>query len=164
MARGAEQLLHPLFNLVLPEELYFPGLGIAVGLALVYLVGVLVQIFVLRRVWLAVENLFERIPLVKSVYSAISDFFQFFTQGASAQAQAVVSVALDDGASLIGFVTDSAPQAINVSGDDRMAVYMPMSYQIGGYTLLVSKSRITPLDIGVEDAMRLVLTAAIQRR
>ena len=41
---------------------------------------------------------------------------------------------------------------------------MPMSYQIGGYTMLVERGRITPLDMPVEDAMRLVLTAAIQRR
>lgn len=164
LARGAEQLLRPLFDLVLPAELYLPGLGIVLGLVLIYLTGVLVQLFVVRRLWLAIESLFERIPLVKSVYSAISDFFEFFTQGASQDAQSVVSVALDDGASLIGFVTDSEPRRIDVSGDDRIAVYMPMSYQIGGYTMLVSRSRVTPLDIRVEDAMRLVLTAAIQRR
>jgi uncharacterized membrane protein len=164
LAKGAEQLLRPLFNFVLPPELYQPGLGIVVGVVLVYVVGVLVQLFVVRRVWLAIERLFERIPLVKSVYSAISDFFEFFTQSASAEAQAVVSVALGPGASLIGFVTDSAPTAIDVSGESRVAVYMPMSYQIGGYTLLVDKSRVTPLNIGVEEAMRLVLTAAIQRR
>ena len=164
LARGAEQLLRPLFDLVLPAELYLPGLGIVLGLVLIYLTGVLVQLFVVRRLWLAIESLFERIPLVKSVYSAISDFFEFFTQGASQDAQSVVSVALDDGASLIGFVTDSEPRRIDVSGDDRIAVYMPMSYQIGGYTMLVSRSRVTSLDIRVEDAMRLVLTAAIQRR
>lgn len=164
LAKGAESLLRPLFNLVLPAEYYFPGLGIAVGVVLIYVVGVLVQLFVVRRVWLAVEQLFERIPLVKSVYSAISDFFEFFTQGATTEAQAVVSVAIDEGSSLIGFVTDSAPHTIDVSGADRIAVYMPLSYQIGGYTLLVDRSRVTPLDIGVEDAMRLVLTAAIQRR
>ncbi len=131
---------------------------------LIYVVGVLVQLFVVRRMWLGIERLFERIPLIKSVYSAISDFFEFFTQGASTEAQAVVSVAIDEGSSLIGFVTDSAPRSIDVSGEDRIAVYMPLSYQIGGYTLLVDRSRVTPLDIGVEDAMRLVLTAAIQRR
>lgn len=163
LAKGAEGLLRPLFNLVLPPEFYFPGLGIAVGVILIYVVGVLVQLFVVQRIWLAIERLFERIPLVKSVYSAISDFFEFFTQSASSEAQAVVSVAIDDGASLIGFVTDSAPRAINVSGEDRIAVYMPLSYQIGGYTLLIDRSRVTPLDIGVEEAMRLVLTAAIQR-
>lgn len=163
LAKGAESLLRPLFHFVLPAEYYFPGLGIAVGVVLIYVVGVLVQLFVVRRVWLVIEQLFERIPLVKSVYSAISEFFAFFSQEASTEAQAVVSVAIDEGASLIGFVTDSAPRAIDVSGEDRIAVYMPLSYQIGGYTLLVDRSRVTPLNIGVEDAMRLVLTAAIQR-
>jgi uncharacterized membrane protein len=40
-------------------------------------------------------------------------------------------------------------------------VYFPMSYQIGGYTALLPRSRIEPLDIPVEAAMRLVLTGGI---
>ncbi len=164
LATGAEQLLRPLFELVLPEHLYLPGLGIAVGVALVYAMGILVQLFVVQRLWLVVNRVFERIPLVKSVYSGISDFFEFFTRGASTEAKAVVSVALDSGVSVIGFVTDNEPTRIDVSGEDRVAVYLPMSYQIGGYTLLVARSRVTPLEIGVEEAMRVVLTAAIQRR
>ena len=164
LAQGTERLLRPVFNLVLPAEFYLPGLGIVVGVILVYLVGVLVQVFVVQRIWLAVQQVFERIPLVKSVYSAISDFFDFFAHNASAEGQRVVSVALAEGASVIGFVTDEAPGSIDVSDEDRVAVYMPMSYQIGGYTMLVERGRITPLDMPVEDAMRLVLTAAIQRR
>ena len=45
--------------------------------------------------------------------------------------------------------------------DDPVAVYMPMSYQIGGYTIFVPKSALTPIDIGFEDAMRLALTGAV---
>jgi uncharacterized membrane protein len=76
----------------------------------------------------------------------------------------VVSVEVGGGASLIGFVTDSAPTLIDPAGGGRIAVYMPMSYQIGGYTLLVPEDKVTPLDLAPEAAMRLVLTAAIQNR
>jgi uncharacterized membrane protein len=66
-------------------------------------------------------------------------------------------------ARVIGFVTqdDAAELGIVEAKDDLVAVYFPMSYQIGGYTALVPRSRIEPLDIPVEAAMRLVLTGGI---
>jgi uncharacterized membrane protein len=45
--------------------------------------------------------------------------------------------------------------------DGLVAVYFPMSYQIGGYTALLPRSRIERLDLPVEAAMRLVLTGGI---
>ncbi len=164
LAIGTEALLRPVFLVFLPHAYYLPGLGLVFGLVVVYATGVLVQIFVVKRLWEAVSNVFERIPLVKTVYTAISDFFEFFSRGPTEGASTVVSVEVADGASLIGFVTDSAPTLIDASGSGRIAVYLPMSYQIGGYTLLVSRDKVTPLDLAPEEAMRLVLTAAIQGR
>ena len=48
-------------------------------------------------------------------------------------------------------------------GDDEVAVYLPMSYQIGGYTLLLPRRCLTPLEMGFEDAMRFVITAGLSR-
>jgi uncharacterized membrane protein len=42
-------------------------------------------------------------------------------------------------------------------------VYMPMSYQIGGYTLFLPRSCLTPLDIPFEQGMKLVLTGAVTK-
>ena len=42
-----------------------------------------------------------------------------------------------------------------------MTVYFPMSYAFGGYTLYLPRDRIQPLDISVEDAMRLAITAGL---
>ena len=164
LAVGTEALLRPIFLLFLPDAYYLPGLGLLFGLVVVYAVGVLVQVFVVARLWEALRSLFERIPLVKTVYTAISDFFEFFSRGPTEGASTVVSVEIADGASLIGFVTDTAPTHIDVADAGRIAVYLPMSYQIGGYTLLVSPDKVTPLDLAPEEAMRLVLTAAIRGR
>ena len=43
-------------------------------------------------------------------------------------------------------------------------MYLPMSYQIGGYTVLVPRERVRPLPLGAEEAMRLVLTAGVTSR
>jgi uncharacterized membrane protein len=39
-----------------------------------------------------------------------------------------------------------------------------MSYQIGGYTLLLPRSYLTPVDMSFEDAMRFVITAGVSRQ
>ena len=67
---------------------------------------------------------------------------------------------------LIGFVTreqfDDLP--FTPDAEDPVAVYMPMSYQIGGYTLFLPRNALTPVDMTFEDAMRLVVTGAITRK
>jgi uncharacterized membrane protein len=66
-------------------------------------------------------------------------------------------------AQVVGFVTqdDASELGIVEPKEDLVAVYFPMSYQIGGYTALLPRSRIEPLDMPVEAAMRLVLTGGI---
>ena len=49
------------------------------------------------------------------------------------------------------------------AADNPVAVYMPMSYQVGGYTLFLARSCLTPLDMPFEQAMRLVLTGAVTK-
>ena len=46
-----------------------------------------------------------------------------------------------------------------ISKDNRVAVYVPISYQLGGYTFFVPRSYITPIDLSVEEAMRSIVTA-----
>lgn len=165
LARSTEDLLRPVFLFLLPEQYYLPGLGFVLGVVVIYAVGVLVHTFVIGRIWDSVLRLFEGVPLVKTVYNALSDFFDFFSRR-PAEGAAVVSVNLfDNDTRLIGFVTDTRPTALTEPGlDAPVAVYLPLSYQIGGVTMLVPRARLTGLDIGVEEAMRLVLTAGIQRK
>ena len=42
-------------------------------------------------------------------------------------------------------------------------VYLPMSYMVGGYTLFLPRSCLTPVDMSFEDGMKLVLTGAVSR-
>ncbi len=163
LATGTESLLKPVFEFLLPQKYYLPGLGLLSGVLLIFAVGVLVQLFFVQRLWQALERLVERIPLVKTLYAAISDFLDFFSRPPS-EGSTVVSVDVGQDALLIGFITDEAPaKKLKFHNDrDRVAVYLPMSYQVGGYTLMVPRDRVTKLDLDVAAAMRLVLTAGIQ--
>lgn len=165
--RAAEMLMKPLALLMIPSTRdYIPGSGLVLGIALVYLTGLLVQLFVIEWLVGLGQHMLERTPLVKSIYNALNDFMSYIVRRPSETASRVVNVKLADELSLVGFITDPDPVSLRAPGDpdDRVAVYLPMSYQLGGFTVLLPRDRLRPLDLGVEDAMRLVLTAGVGSR
>jgi len=165
--RAAEMLMKPLALVLMPRSFdYVPGSGLVLGIALVYLTGLLVQLFVIEWLVGLGQQMLERTPLVKSIYNALNDFMSYIVRRPSETASRVVNVKLADELSLVGFITDPDPTAMRAPGDpeDRVAVYLPMSYQLGGFTLLLPRDRLRPLDLGVEDAMRLVLTGGVGSR
>ncbi|MDH5470579.1 MAG: hypothetical protein OEX75_08300, partial [Gammaproteobacteria bacterium] len=44
---------------------------------------------------------------------------------------------------------------------DNVLVYLPLSYMIGGYAVLMPRSAIRPVDMSMEEAMRFTLTAGV---
>ena len=69
-----------------------------------------------------------------------------------------VSVQVSEGVNLIGFITGDSIAEVLYPGQNKTAVYVPFSYQIGGYTLYLDADKITELSIDVETAMRIAVT------
>ncbi|WP_116368718.1 DUF502 domain-containing protein [Parahaliea mediterranea] len=159
-----EAVVSKLILLVLPPDLYFRGLGILSAFIILVAIGLLVRFYVVRYILRLGEALLGRIPLIKSVFGAIQDFTRMFSSKREQEAQSVVLVEVQEGRHLLGFVTGSAVAQAHFADQyaDLVGVYLPMSYQIGGYTLYVSPDRLQRLDMPVEDAMRIALTGGIQ--
>ncbi|MDA1076809.1 MAG: DUF502 domain-containing protein [Proteobacteria bacterium] len=162
LANGAETLLQGVFLWFFPAEYYLPGLGVLLGIGLIFAAGILVQLFLLKQLFDWAERLISSIPLVKTVYNSIRDFLGFFSTAVEQRSSKVVTVDIGNGASLIGFVTDNSPRFLTTG--DLVAVYLPMSYMVGGFTILVPQSRLTASTMNIEEAMRYTLTAGLQRR
>jgi uncharacterized membrane protein len=158
-----ESLLSGLLKVWLPAEIYVPGMGLVAGFVVLIVVGLLVNAYVVRRVITFSESLILRIPVVKTVYSAVRDLTGLMKLGEKGgELQRVVMVQFGPG-KVIGFVTQENATLPGLGTDEELvAVYMPMSYQIGGYTLYLPRDRIEPTDLTVEAAMRIVLTGGIQ--
>lgn len=158
-----ESLLSGLLKVWLPAEIYVPGMGLVGGFVVLIVVGLLVNAYVVRRVITFSESLILRIPVVKTVYSAVRDLTGLMKVGEKGgELQRVVMVQFGPG-KVIGFVTQENAALPGLGTDEELvAVYMPMSYQIGGYTLYLPRDRIEPTDLTVEAAMRIVLTGGIQ--
>jgi uncharacterized membrane protein len=164
LGRGMEALFSGLFKPFLPANVYFPGMGLIIGLVLCYLVGILMNTVIGPRIVTGWHRLVERIPLVKSLYGAVEDILDSFSQDKKKRFNSVVKIKFPSANGwLIGFVTrqDLSDLPTGLNSPDEIAVYLPMSYQIGGYLIFVPKSAVEPLQLSVEDASRLVLTAGM---
>jgi len=164
MAKAAEHLLGRMLIYLMPEGWYVPGMGLVSSMALIVLVGLLSHVILFQRLFVWSENLLNRLPLIKSIYTALKDFIGYFSPDTRSQFSKVVLVKLPGQEfQVLGFVTrerfDDLPLA--PAADDPVAVYMPMSYQIGGYTLYLPRSALTPVDIPFEQGMRLALTGGV---
>jgi uncharacterized membrane protein len=163
LGTSIEAALHRAIVLVVPEQHYRPGMGIVTALVLLIAAGVLVNAFIVRRLLAAWERLMDRIPIVKSVYGAVRDFVRLLPAGGERSELRRVVLGRFGDAVAIGFVTrdDASELGLGTATEGTIAVYFPMSYQIGGYTLLLPRDRVEPLDIPIETAMRLVLTGGM---
>jgi len=144
---------------------YWPGMGLVTGFIILFVVGLAVNAFLVRRVLGLGEELLLRVPVVKTVYSAIRYMTRLVnTDKKKGDLDRVVTVDVGVGR-LIGFVTQEHANTLGLGGgDDLVAVYMPMSYQIGGYTIYLPRSRVVETDLTVEQAMRIALTGGVRGR
>ncbi len=146
------------------DEDYIPGMGLVAGFVVLFVVGLLVNAFVIRRSLGVLEGLVLRVPVVKTVYGALRDITKLVnTSGRKSELERVVMVEFGPGR-VMGFVTQEHATLPGIGTDaDLVAVYLPMSYQIGGYTVYLPRTRIEHTDLSVEAAMRIVLTGGLQR-
>jgi uncharacterized membrane protein len=158
----AESILGSLIQWLLPHSWYWPGMGLLAGFIFVLIIGILLNAYIFRRLASALESVLKAIPIVQVIYNSVRDIAKFATASEDdSELQKAVVVTLADETRLVGFITCTSMTL--GSTDNLVAVYLPMSYQIGGYTVMLPESRIEVLDMSVQDAMRLVLTAAMTR-
>lgn len=152
-------------KLAIGEDQYVDGMGLLLALVVFLLSGVLMRTPPIRGLFVRAEKLLMSVPIVKSVYGALRDFFSVFTRRKGDEALQVVEVEIPGTEMrMLGFVTrtdfSNLPHGIGGKGD--VAVYLPMSYQVGGYTVFLPHNRVRHVDMPREDAMRFVLMAGLE--
>jgi len=159
---ASENYLGEVLRFVLPGVAYWPGLGIVLGVALVFAIGILVSGRIARRLLVAADSLLARIPVVKTIYLSARDIATFMSGDSQKGFSRVVAVQVQ-GMWLIGFVTTEDPKGLpaKTAAEQLIGVYLPMSYGIGGYTVYLPKAMVEPLDMSLEDAMRVTMSGGV---
>lgn len=163
LGKTAESILGGPLRVLLPRDHYWPGLGLMVAFLFILLVGVLVDAYIVRRLFRFGESLLARIPIVKTIFGAFKDVMRFLPAAGKARDLRRVVIWRMGSARLVGFVTEEqvSERLLGAEAEEVVAVYFPMSYQIGGYTLYLHKTELVETDLSVEEAMRLVLIGGV---
>lgn len=158
---GAESiavwLVRPLLG-----DFYLPGVGLLFGVALILVLGFLVSQPLASRLLSWVELPFTKLPVVKSIYSSLKNFADYFTPHEGGPQQQVVLLRVPgQDLCIVGLVTRQSMAGLPapLADEGRVAVYLPMGYMIGGYTVFVPRGWTQVLDMTVEEAMRSSLIA-----
>lgn len=157
---GIESFFGHFLRHIIPPKYYFDGLGIIVGIVIIFILGFLVKSWMVRQIYGMGERLVQRIPFIKSIYNAVQDLLGFFDKSQQAQQAVMVQTQLGN---IIGFITrESLSQMTPALGkDDEVLVYIPLSYMVGGITMVIPRHLITPLNWSVNEAMSFILTAGM---
>lgn len=157
------QLIRPFVG-----DFYIPGLGLLLATGAIVLTGFLISGKTTARLLSWVELPFTNLPVVKSVYSSLKSFADYFSpqHAGSPTQQVVVLRPPGQDMEIVGLITRNHLRGLppGFLPGDRVAVYLPMGYMIGGYTLFVPRDWLTPIDMSVEEAMRSSLIAWMAHR
>lgn len=145
---------------------YLPGMGLVFGVVSIVLIGYLVSKQSVRKVLSFAELPFTNLPVVKSIYSSLKSFADYFSPAGADSEQSVVILRMPGhGMEIVGLITRRgfADLPEGFLPGNRVAVYLPMGYMIGGYTVFVPTEWVQPIAMSVEEAMRSSLIAWMAR-
>jgi|SRR5665647_1118067 len=145
------------------EEYYIPGFGIVMTIAIIFLVGLLVSNFLTAKFFTFLTNSLEKLPLIKAIYNPLKDLMALIPGRSSSKdrPQRVVLVPFEAlGVSALGLVTRE--ELDELPGSNLISVYIPLSYMLGGMTVLVERDKVKKVDMAVDQALKLSVTAWIK--
>ncbi|MGE0499778.1 MAG: DUF502 domain-containing protein [Rhizobiaceae bacterium] len=144
-----------------------PGFGLIVALLIITLIGFLTANIIGRSIVQVGERLLNRMPLVRNVYSGLKQIFETVLANRS---ELFTRVGLFEyprrGAWSIVFIAKQQDTEINRALKPKhgktMAVFRPITPNVTtGYLLYVPEEDVIPLDMSVEDAAKLLISAGL---
>jgi len=141
-----------------------PGAGAALTLVVTILTGMFAANVVGRTVIEAWDGLFERIPVVRTVYSSVKQLMQAFgPQGRSGFQRVVLVEHPRKGVWSLGFVTNRAEGPIDLAvGERAVLVFIPTAPNpTTGFLIAVPEIEVVPVDLSVEAAFKLIVSGGI---
>jgi uncharacterized membrane protein len=137
-----------------------PGIGFLVTILTITAVGFISSNFLTKRLMRIIDMSFTRLPFVNMIYTAIKDLMNAFV-GDKKSFNKPVLVALSPGNNIqvLGFLTREGLENIGLA--DKVAVYIPQSYNIAGNLIVVSKEQVTPLSVESGDLMAFIVSGGV---
>ena len=150
-----------------PEVLFgfdIPGLGIIVSSVIIFVTGFFLTNFAGRRLIKWGENVLERIPLVRSIYSSVKQVTETVLSSDGDTFSAVYLIEYPrKGIWTLCFKTGNSPKFMDEAADDKLVtVFVPTTPNpTSGFILFIPIKDVKVLDIDVEEALKLVMSLGV---
>jgi len=157
-----EVLLQQLLNAENP--VHIPGLGIILALTVLLLTGVLAANFVGRAFVGGWESLMDRIPVVRSIYSAAKNFAEMVFSDSSQSFKRVLLIEYPrKGLYSLAFQTSTELGEVQGrTGEDVVCCFVPTTPNpTSGFIIIVPKKDITVLDMDVDEALKMIISLGV---
>ena len=146
-------------NSYLPFDI--PGLEILIALVLITLVGWISLSFLGKKVFELFNNILKRIPILRTIYSAIGQMTESFTKNQKDQSSVVLLEYPRKGVWAVGFATNENKGVISAKvKEDLVNVFLPTTPNpTSGFLLMVPKKELIYLDVTFEQASKFIVSA-----
>lgn len=163
LSRTIESTLKPAVSLFIPDTWYIPGLALVVFLIGAFVLGLLTRHVLLRKMVDFAERWMAKTPVIGSIYPVVRQLTDLLTDKDKNQNGKVVLVGLPGtGGQVLGIITQSSdmPRADWLPADCEL-VYVPLSYQMGGLTLVIPRERLQYLDVKPGEALQMIIMGGV---
>ena len=159
-----------IFSKILPQEINpnnylpysIPGLEIVISIIVITVVGWLSLSFLGKKLVKFVNDIFKKIPFLRTVYSAIGQMTQSFAQNRKSKKKSVVLVEYPrKGSWAVGFATQkNTGEIASKTNKNLINVFVPTTPNpTSGFLLMYPKDEIIYLDMSFEDASKFIVSA-----
>ncbi|MEO1246515.1 MAG: DUF502 domain-containing protein [Pseudomonadota bacterium] len=146
------------------NPVHVPGFGVLLILIVVLLTGVFVANFIGRAFVGGWESLLERIPIVRSIYSAAKNFAEIvFSDSSNAFKKVLLIQYPRAGVYSLAFQTSTQLGEIQVrAGEDVVGCFVPTTPNpTSGFIILVPKKDVIELDMDVDEALKMIISLGV---
>ena len=164
LVRWMDQSLLLLPDQFKPDNLlgfHLPGVGVLLSLIILLLTGLIAANLFGRKLVGLWERLLSRIPLVRSVYSAVKQLVETMFSDSGNSFRKVVLVEFPRrGLWTLAFLTNNEHGLVQeATGRDVISVYVPTTPNpTGGYFVLVPREDVREIDLSVDEGLKLLLS------
>ena len=137
-----------------------PGLGLILIIFSITLLGMLGSTIVARPILNMLDELIERTPGIKIIYSSIKDLVKALVGKDKKFNKPVLVRSSDKEEYRIGFITKDDLSDLGM-GNDLVAVYFPHSYAFSGYLRILPKHTIKPIQASSADIMKFIVSGGV---
>jgi uncharacterized membrane protein len=140
-----------------------PGLGAVLAFAIVLATGLLVTNLIGRQLMVYWEEILNRIPVVRTVYSGVKSFAESVFSQSSSFRKVVMVEYPRSGIWSLGFMTaENVPEISAKTGEPHACVYISNALNAtAGFLVIVPRRQVVDLDMSVDAAMKMIITCGV---